>query len=76
MSGKKSSSQKKLSASVVRKRPVIMRSAPQKPYHLSPGQDHKRWGFDGLLSQLAVHAARWDGEDDEAADTSKMYLLS
>jgi hypothetical protein len=76
MSGKKSSSQKKLLASVVKKRPVITRSAPQKPYHVSPVQDHKRWGSDGLLSQLAVHAARRDGEDDEAADTSKTFLLS
>jgi len=38
-------------------------SAPQKPYHPSPVQDSKQRGLGGLLSQLVVHAARWDGED-------------
>jgi hypothetical protein len=53
---------KKLSASVVMKSPVVAWSAPQKHYHLSSIQDHKRWGYEGLLSQLAVHAARQDGK--------------
>jgi hypothetical protein len=32
----------------------------QKPYSLSPVHDRKRRGSRGLLSQLAVHAARRD----------------
>jgi hypothetical protein len=49
--------------------PVVAQSAPQKPYRLSPIQDRKRRGSGGLLSRLAVHAARRDGEDCEAAQS-------
>ena len=63
MSGKKSSSGKNSSESVMTMKPVVAQSAPQKPYRRSPVQDHKRRGFGGLLSRLAVHAARRDGED-------------
>jgi hypothetical protein len=68
MSGKKSSLGKTSSswASVMNNSPVVAQSAPQKPYRLSPIQDHKRRGSGGLLSRLAVHAARRDGEDCEA----------
>ena len=38
-------------------------SALQKPYRPSPVQDSTRRGSEGLLSRLAVHAARWDGEE-------------
>ena len=38
-------------------------SAPQKPYRPSPVQDSKQRGLGGLLSRLAVHAARRDGKD-------------
>jgi hypothetical protein len=58
MSGKKSSSRKKSLASVVKRRPVVVRSAPQKPYRLSLVQEHKRQGSVGLLSRLTVHIAR------------------
>jgi hypothetical protein len=61
MSGKKSSSGKSSSDSVMKMKPVAAQSAPQKPYRCSPV--HERRGFGGLLSQLAVHAVRWDGED-------------
>jgi len=37
--------------------------APQKPDRPSPVQDHERRGSGGLLSLLAVHAERRDGED-------------
>jgi hypothetical protein len=65
MSGKKSSLGKTSSswASVMKKPSVVAQSAPQKPYRLSPIQDRKRRGSGGLLSRLAVHAARRDGED-------------
>jgi hypothetical protein len=65
MSGKKSSLGKTSSswASVMKKPSVVAQSAPQKPYRLSPVQDRKRRGSIGLLSRLAVHAARWDGQD-------------
>jgi hypothetical protein len=65
MSGKKSSLGKTSSswASVMKNSSVVVQSAPQKPYRLSPIQDRKRWGSGGLLSWLAVHAARRDGED-------------
>jgi hypothetical protein len=43
----------------------------QMPYRLSPIQDHKRQGSGGLLSRLAVHAIRWNGEDHEAAQSSR-----
>jgi hypothetical protein len=68
MSGKKSLLGKTSSswASVMKNSPVVAQSAPQKPYRLSPVQDHKRRGSEGLLSRLAVHAARRDGEDCEA----------
>jgi hypothetical protein len=66
MSGKKSS----LWASVMKNSSVVAQSAPQKPYRLSPIQDRKRQGYGGLLSRLAVHAARWDGEDSETAECS------
>jgi hypothetical protein len=69
MSEKKSSSGKKLSVSMVKKRPVVTRSAPQKPYRLSPTQDHKRRGSGCLLSRLAVHAARRDGKDGEVVQS-------
>jgi hypothetical protein len=42
-------------------------SAPQKPYRPSPVQDSKKRGFGGLLSRIAVHAARRDGEEPVAA---------
>ena len=45
-------------------------SAPQKPYRPSPVQDSKQRGSGGLLSQLAVDAARWDGEELVAARCS------
>jgi hypothetical protein len=69
MSGKKSSLGKTSSswASVMKNSPVVAQSAPQKTYRLSPVQDRKRRGSGGLLSRLAVHAARQDGEDCEAA---------
>jgi hypothetical protein len=65
MSGKKSSLGKTSSswASVMKKPSVVAQSAPQKPYRLSPIHDRKRWGSGGLLSCLAVHAARRDRED-------------
>jgi hypothetical protein len=65
MSGKKSSLGKASSswASVMKKPSVVAQSAPQKPYRLSLVQDRKRRGSGGLLSRLAVHAARRDGED-------------
>ena len=50
------------------KKSVVTRSAPQKPYHPSPVQDSKRCGFEGLLSQLAVHAASRDEEDSSSAE--------
>jgi hypothetical protein len=43
--GKKFLSEKISSASVMRMKPVVAQSAPQKPYALSPVQDHKRRGF-------------------------------
>jgi hypothetical protein len=69
MSGKKSSLGKMSSswASVMNKPSVIAQSAPQKPYRLSPVQDHKRRGSRGLLSWLVVHTARRDGEDDRGS---------
>jgi hypothetical protein len=72
MLGKKSSMWKTSSswASVMKNSSVVAQSAPQKPYRLSPVQDHKRLGSGGLLSRLAVHAAGWDGEDYEAAQCS------
>jgi hypothetical protein len=71
MSEKKSSLGKMSSswAFVMKNSPVVVQSAPQKPYRLSPIQDRKRWGPGGLLSQLAVHATRRDGEDCEAAQS-------
>jgi hypothetical protein len=65
MSGKKSSLGKTSSswASVMKNSSVVAQSAPQKPYHLSPIQDHKRWDSGGLLSRLAVHTARQKEED-------------
>jgi hypothetical protein len=65
MSGKKSSLGKTSSswASVIKKPSIVAQSAPQKPYRLSPVHDRKRWGSKGLLSRLAVHTARQDGED-------------
>jgi hypothetical protein len=71
MSGKKSSLGKTSSslAFVMKNSPVVAQSAPQKPYRLSPVQDRKRRGSEGLLSRLAVHAARRDGEDCEAAQS-------
>jgi hypothetical protein len=71
MSGKKSSLGKTSSswAFVMKKPSVVTQSAPQKPYRLSPVHDRKRQGSGGLLSWLAVHAARWDGEDCEAAQS-------
>jgi hypothetical protein len=70
MSGKKSLSEKSSSESVMKMKPVVAQSAPKKPYRRSPVHDHKRWGFGGLLFQLAVHAARWDGEDlDQRKDS-------
>jgi hypothetical protein len=64
MSGKKSLLEKTSSSwvSVMKNSSVVTPTAPQKPYRLSPVQDHKRWGSGGLLSRLAVHAARRDGE--------------
>jgi hypothetical protein len=50
MPGKKSTSGKKLSASVLKMKLVVAWSAPQKLYCLSPIPDHKRRGFGGLLS--------------------------
>ena len=38
-------------------------SAPQKPYRPSPVQDSKQRGLGGLLSRLAMHVARRDGEE-------------
>jgi hypothetical protein len=70
MSGKKSLLGKTSSswASVMKKPSVVAQSAPQKPYRLSPIQDRKRRGSGGLLSQLAVHAARQDGEDGRGSE--------
>ena len=45
------------------RRPVVARSAPQKPYQPAPVQDSKRCGFGGLLSRPAVHAASRDEEE-------------
>mgnify|MGYP005831494193 CR=1 FL=1 len=59
-SGKKLSS---ASGPSVLNRSVVARIGPQKPYHPSPVHNSKRWGFGGLLSRPAVHAARRDGED-------------
>jgi hypothetical protein len=51
MSGKKSSLGKTSSswASVMKNSPVVAQSAPQKPYRLSPIQDHKRRGSEGVV---------------------------
>jgi hypothetical protein len=73
MSGKNSSLGKTSSswASVMKKISVVAQSAPQKPYRLSPVQDRKRRGSRGLLSRLAVHAARQDGEDGRGSAVLK-----
>ena len=43
--------------------PTVARVRSPKPDRPSPVQDHERRGSGGLLSLLAVHARRRDGED-------------
>src|SRR4051812_39074014 len=68
MSGKKASLGKTSSASpfvkksMMKKRSVVARQHSQKTYRPSPVQDSKRRGSGGLLSRLALHAARRDGK--------------